>query len=481
MEVAMSNVSRRGILKGLVAGTIVLGFDPVGRSWVTEANAGGPMVGLPPLDGTLTTDPADLAAAADDWGHIVHRTPIAVLKPGSVHDIVAMVKYAKAHGIRIAGRGRGHTVLGQSQTVGLQIDLGTLDAIHSISSSEADVDAGVIWRDLLLATTAIGRTPPVVPSFLNLTVGGTLSVGGIGTTSFRHGAQIDNVSELVVVTGDGDLVTCSEKHHEDLFEAALGGLGLCAIIVRATVKLVHAEERAKVYDLVYRTVVQDGRFDALESITVPTPTGWGYILEAVTFYTPDGDDDADDGDDPHLLDGLGFIPGATQITDETYFEYADSIDQLVDLLGTLGLNALPHPWLDLFVPGSQIDAFAAQALSQLDPAQFLPGSLVAMYSLKRSKLTRPLLQVPDEPVFFLFDILRTVAPDPAVVSAALAENRGFYDQNFALGGREYAISAVDLSTADWKAHFGPAWKALAKAKKHYDSDNVLGAGTNIFP
>src|SRR5262249_46053638 len=149
---------------------------------------------VPPLDGMLSTDPNMLASYADDYGHIVHRTPMAVLLPGSVADVVKMVKYARKHGICISSRGKGHTTMGQSQVqAGIVIDMTTLDAIHSIGHDRAVVDAGVVWRDLLLATTEKGLTPPVLTDYTGLTVGGTLSVGGINGTSFVHGAQIDNV------------------------------------------------------------------------------------------------------------------------------------------------------------------------------------------------------------------------------------------------------------------------------------------------
>lgn len=41
--------------------------------------------------------------------------------------------------------------------------------------------------------------------FIELSIGGTLSLGGIGSQSFRFGPQVDNVLELQVVTGAGDL------------------------------------------------------------------------------------------------------------------------------------------------------------------------------------------------------------------------------------------------------------------------------------
>src|SRR5262249_42636433 len=107
---------------------------------------------VPPLDGSLSTDPSTLASVADDWGHIVHRTPVAVLFPGSVADVVAVVKFARAHGIKIAARGRGHTPLGQSQAdAGIVFEMSKLNRIHAIEDDRAVVDAGVIWRDLVLA------------------------------------------------------------------------------------------------------------------------------------------------------------------------------------------------------------------------------------------------------------------------------------------------------------------------------------------
>ena len=76
----MKDISRRALIKGLFATSVVVGFDLAGRSWVTRAGAAGDFAELPQLDGTLTTDPATLAAAADDVSHIIHRTPVAVLR-----------------------------------------------------------------------------------------------------------------------------------------------------------------------------------------------------------------------------------------------------------------------------------------------------------------------------------------------------------------------------------------------------------------
>ena len=82
------NTSRRSVLQGLITSAIVIGFDLTTRSWVTSASATSVFESLPPLDGVLYTDNAALADASIDFGNIVHRQPIAVLKPGSIEDIV---------------------------------------------------------------------------------------------------------------------------------------------------------------------------------------------------------------------------------------------------------------------------------------------------------------------------------------------------------------------------------------------------------
>jgi cytokinin dehydrogenase len=480
----MKDISRRSLLKGIFATSVVIGFDLVGRSWVTQASTGGTFAELPPLDGTLTVDPASLAAAADDFGHIIHRTPVAILRPGSVEDVVKLVRFAREHNIRVAGRGKGHTAFGQSQTdAGVVIDMTTLNQIHAVEQDRAVVDAGVVWRDLLLATIPVGLTPPVLTDYTRLTIGGTLSVGGVSGRSYVHGAQVDNVLELQVVTGEGELVTCSESSNRGLFETALAGLGLCAIIVRATIRLIPARESAHTLRLFYpdvpamladlRFLINEERFDHIRGMSVPTPGGFVFFLEATSFYTSVGELPA------NPTQGLlNFIPGSQQVEDLPYFDYTDLVVRLIDSLNEAGLGGFPHPWLDIFVPGSEIDDFASRTIAALDPSLFLPGSLILFYPFVKSRLKRPMLRVPDEEVFFLFDILRTIPHE--AVDAVLAQNRSLYEENRELGGKFYTISAVPLGQHDWVKHFQPFWGHLMSEKSKHDPDNVLGPGPGVF-
>ena len=229
-----AEISRRTFLRGTVAGAVVVaGFDTRLRSWVSAAelprHATTLAENFPAFDGVLLLDDASRAAAADDFGHLVHQQPFAVLRPGSVTDVVKLVQFARRNDIKVAARGQAHSTQGQAQVeAGVVVDMATLTTVHEINTTNVLVDGGTRWLDLLTQTIPQGLTPPTLVDFLELTVGGTLSLGGIGSQAFRFGPQVDNVLELQVVTGKGELVTCSATHNSELFEAVHSGLGQSA-------------------------------------------------------------------------------------------------------------------------------------------------------------------------------------------------------------------------------------------------------------
>ena len=92
-----------------------------------------------------------------------------------------------------------------------------------------DAQPGALWGAVAESALAQLRTPPVLPDAMMLTVGGTLSVGGMGETSYRLGAQVDHALELDVVTGAGEFVTCSHEQSGELFNMVLAGLGQCGL------------------------------------------------------------------------------------------------------------------------------------------------------------------------------------------------------------------------------------------------------------
>ncbi|HZE31175.1 MAG TPA: FAD-binding protein [Actinoallomurus sp.] len=440
----------------------------------------------PRLDGRVRLDEPALAGAADDFGHLVRHRPLAVLEPGSVDDIAVMVRYCRAHRVPVAARGQGHATGGQAQVAGgLVVDMGTLRGID-VRDGHAVVQAGALWSDLLRAALPVGLTPPVLTDYLELSVGGTLAAGGLGGAGHRYGAQVDNVTELEVVTGTGERTVCSPARHADLFHAVLAGLGQCAIITRATVRLLPAPTSARRYQLFYpsltaltadqRRVVREERFDYAEGQVQAAPDGsghWLYLLEAVAF-------DGAPADDAGLLGDLSYTRGGEQVEDLPYFDFLNRLAAPVELLRSIGEWARPHPWLNVFLPGTGTDSFVASVIEDLTPADIGLSGVILLYPLPRRRLRAPLLRVPDEELVFLLTLLRTSSPgatDPAVMVEA---NRALYQRVQASGGTQYPVGTIPMTHADWRRHFGPWWPCLAAAKRRYDPDGILAPGQGVF-
>lgn len=483
-----TGLGRRNFLIGLAAGTAVLAFDLCNRAWISASHTDQPgSIPTPELDGELIVDPASLAEAADDFGHIIQRTPVAVLRPGSIRDIRTLVQFANHHHIKVAMRGQGHSTFGQAQAeVGIVIDSRTLHTIHRMSAHTAVVDAGVRWIDLLTATLAQGRTPPILTDFLELSVGGVLQVGGIGGHAHRAGFVVDNVRELQVVTGEGRLLTCSPTREAELFHAVLGGLGQFGLIVRAHLRLIPAPTHARVFQLFYadldqyvadqNRVVMDERFSYLEGQVVPAPSGgWMFMLEAARYYTP-----PQEPDNMMLLSGLSPDAGM-MIQEVSYFDWQNRLAPVVTALRQSGVWFFPHPWFNVFLPGSEVASYVRGVLADLTEADTGNGPILC-YPFRRSKLRRRFVQTPDEEICYLVGILRTAPPDDrSIVEAQVAANRALFEQAQKLGGVHYPIGSIPFSPADWRYHFGADWRRFRRQKVRYDPRQVLTPGQGIFP
>ena len=479
------SLSRRRFLRqsAAAAGAVVVGFDLSTRAWATAGQrTGSPARGFPAFDGVLRTDASARLAAADDFGHIVHRRPVAVLEPGSVQDIARLIGFAARHGIGVAARGEGHGAFGQAQVRGgVVIDMSRLARVHRIDPSAVEVDAGVTWRALLDATLARGLMPPTLTDYQDLSVGGTLSVGGIGGAQLHHGAQVDNVVALDVVTGTGRRVRCSRTRAPLLFDAVLAGRGQCGVIVRAVLNLIPAPATVRFFDLLYvdlatfaadaRTVVRDGRFDTLQGLVVPSPAGgWAYLLEA-TSCSGRGDD--------ALLAGLRDIRSEATISDMQFAAYAKRLDPIVAAQKASGDWARPHPWFDAWLPDRHAEAYAGRVLSELT-LRDTGGGPMLLYPTRSQPFTRPLLRLPDSELIWQFDILRTALPTTASADEMVRANRVALQRARRVGGVAYPVGATPVSRSEWARHYGRAWPGFVRAKRRYDPARILSPGQGIF-
>ena len=445
-------------------------------------------------------------AVAEDYGGYRHCVPQGVVRAGSVDDVVAAMRYAAEQNMKVAVRGSAHSTHGQSQVEnGLVIDLRGLNQVVELTPDSLVVQAGALWRNVAHAALTIDQTFPVFTDYLGTTVGGTLSAGGVGSRTWHLGAQTDHVLELEVVTAAGEVVHCSPSQHPDLFDAVRCGLGQFGIITSARLRLVAAPTRALHHKALYGDVetfftrlnalVDEGTADCIQGFALgndplsiaahigpdaaafvpPAGTGpWVFCIETVKLV--DETIDLTSISSPHR----DWLPNGHFSADLPYLQYLDRLGPVEDTLTDLGLWQLPHPMLDLLLPGSQALAFLVALLGSVNPTDV--AGPVLIYPYRREHLRTPLFQAPDERQVVLVGLMRTtVPPSPERVEAQLDQNRRLYESAVEHGGCYYPVDSVPMTYADWQRQFGDQWAAYLEAKHRFDPHHLLNPGQSIFP
>jgi cytokinin dehydrogenase len=441
----------------------------------------------PPLDGEVHFDGQARAAAADDFGHLVHRTPEGVLLPASEEDAAAAVRWAAEHGRTFAAQGGRHSVFGRGQAGdGIVADMRQLRTVHAIEDDRVVADAGATWREVLAATLPRGLAPPGLPDYLDLSVGGTLVVGGVGSGISRFGVLSDNALGLQVVTGSGERLVSSPTRDPGLFDAVRAGLGQVAVVTRATLRLVPAPQQVRRFLLYYpdlatmladeRLLTHDHRFERVQGAVLPAPDGgWTFRLDVVK--EPSGDP----ADDVELLAGLSDDRPRAEPSTLPYLDYLDRLAALERLLRSEGRWSFPHPWLTTFLGDPMVESVAAGELARLAPADLGPLGQVVISPILRESVRTPLLRLPPDPLGFTFNLVRfPPTDDPAEARRLVAANRAVYERVRDAGGTLYPVSAFPMSAADWRDHFGAAFGRLRDAKREHDPGHVLTPGYEVF-
>jgi FAD/FMN-containing dehydrogenase len=130
-----------------------------------------------------------------------------------------------------------------------KVDITDLNAILEIDPDRriCVAEPGVTFVDLVAATMRHGLVPIVVPELKTITVGGAVSGCSIESTSFRHGGFHDTCLEYEVVTGRGEVVTCTPDGPDALlFQMMHGAFGTLGILSKLTFRLMPAKPFVKV-------------------------------------------------------------------------------------------------------------------------------------------------------------------------------------------------------------------------------------------
>lgn len=129
-------------------------------------------------------------------------------------------------------RGRSTT-----EVPGLDVrGLGGVVAIDPVTKT-ADVQGMCTYENLVDATLPFGLMPLVVPQLKTITLGGAVTGMGVESTSFRNGLPHESVLEMDILTGTGDIVTCSRTENIDLFRGFPNSYGSLGYTVRLKIEL----------------------------------------------------------------------------------------------------------------------------------------------------------------------------------------------------------------------------------------------------
>ena len=418
-------------------------------------------------------DLEDREAYASDFGRMTRRVPAAVATPRSVEEVAGLVRRAARDGIQMAIRGGGHSQGGQSLTDdGVVLDTTGLDRIRPAGPGLVRAQGGVRWGALVDALRPEGRLPRVLPDFGALTVGGTLSAGGCGTTSHRYGAQVGQVEQLEVVTGTGERVRCSPTRNAGLFDAVRSGQGQFGIITEAWILLRKAGGRFRQYELHYRDFERFA--DDLE-----------HIVEADRFEHLRGeirhDDDVivlnagfeyhGDPDDEKMLHALGHDENA-------YTRDTASVGHAAMYPPWSFSRRWYYPWRDWFLPWETLQTVIAQPW--LDP-NLVPGKpwrWIGLYPIGPEAIHAPLFMRPPGKWVVSYSILAVMDEPQLAEAVELASYLEAVDRDLVgLGGKSYLSGRVGYGEVRWGKHYGEMLEKGVGWKREFDPRQVFeGAG-----
>lgn len=180
------------------------------------------------------------ARRATVWNaRLPQRFPDVIVQAADVADVVAAVRYAAAHDVKVGIRSGGHSwAANHVRDGGLLLDVSRLDScVVDVPAMTAVVGPGKGGSVLAVELAERGLFFPA-GHCRGVAVGGYLLQGGYGWNSRVVGPACESVLGLEVVTADGEQVYCDARHHPELYWAARGsGPGFFGVVTAFHLRL----------------------------------------------------------------------------------------------------------------------------------------------------------------------------------------------------------------------------------------------------
>ena len=329
----------------------------------------------------LLTDPELTEAYGTDWTRRWSSRPLAVVRPGTVHAVAAVLLACLRHGAPVVTQGGNTGLVGGSvpaaESESVVLSTTRLDSLGEVDSAsrQVHVGAGVTLAALQAHARAAGLVYGVdLAARDTATLGGTVATNAGGLRVVRFGDTRAQVTGLEVVTADGGVISRTDGLPKDgagydLTQLFVGSEGTLAVVTKARVRL-HRPDRPGVTCLVgcrslaeAVSLLPDSDVRLAEVMTEaglsltcqvtgmphPLTRRWPVYLLMETPYLPDLPEDVDAAVDDRLVEYRERHPESIATLGVVHkYDVSVPIDALDDLLSRAAESVAPHR---LFVYG----------------------------------------------------------------------------------------------------------------------------------
>ncbi len=161
----------------------------------------------------VIADDAMMAPYLTDWRKRYSGRALCVVRPSTTEEVIAVMRFAKAHALAIVPQGGNTGLVGGSVPLGrgdeIVLSFQRLNSIRTIdpSSDTVIVEAGATLAALQDKAEEVGRLFPLsLASEGTATVGGAIATNAGGTAALTYGTMRDLVLGLEIVLPDGTLL-----------------------------------------------------------------------------------------------------------------------------------------------------------------------------------------------------------------------------------------------------------------------------------
>lgn len=432
----------------------------------------------------MLRDEHTLVSYAQDFGNLTQSNPAVVCIPQALSTIQSVLHYANQNKLPVTIRGKGLSQGGQSLPVagGLTLHLEQLDAVLDKEPNSIWVEANSNWAKLLETSLKTSQIPYVLPYNCNLSIGGVLSAGGLGASSFKYGSISSQIEALEVVLANGEVRVVDSQ--SQLFQACLSGQGRFAVITKACIKLRPCHKQVRTFFLVYLDREQwlndlselKKKADYIESFCSPSVQGaklvsgkrlpfaqWLFAIHVSIEYEKIAPEFEfiSKGLDPWQL---------LHTQDESIYSYLHRHDPRFEIMKLTGQWELQHPWYECFISGKLLTNCLDELLAEF-PIHY--ASIVHIVPLAKQQQTGFFMLPEVDDVFELMILNPGVNPEllPSCLSVIDALDKRFLKQ----GGKRYLSGYLghDLKKSYWQNHFGSLYEEWVGLKTKYDEHQVF--------